>query len=351
MIHFDTSWTPLAKRYSLLLYREVGWEDNQSRGVPVLFIPGNAGSAHQIRSIASSAARQYYTSPYTSSPEFSSRAIQPLDIFAVHYNEDLSAFHGPTLDAETAYASSAISYILSLYPPRHVNHRNGPFDGRHRRNIPSTLPEHLSSHHHVDSPPAPPSALRPLHRSYLQKQQGRARSFQPANTITVRRRSGPHGPIRVVYPTRSCGVGRVSTTVFSSALEGCWTGVVHQVVVWCHQVRWRDARAMLELGVSSTSVESGAILACWLRDGHLYLPALVPCASPFEPDRLHRPPSRTLCPAAFTRTKRRLPCASPRDGFIDEVRGLCIRRLGSFCGTLPFFLAVHVFLYMLIYGR
>ena len=26
---FDTSWTPLAKRYSLLLYREVGWEDNQ----------------------------------------------------------------------------------------------------------------------------------------------------------------------------------------------------------------------------------------------------------------------------------------------------------------------------------
>lgn len=26
---FDTSWTPLAKRYSLLLYREVGWEENE----------------------------------------------------------------------------------------------------------------------------------------------------------------------------------------------------------------------------------------------------------------------------------------------------------------------------------
>lgn len=26
---FDASWTPLAKRYSLLLYREVGWEDNE----------------------------------------------------------------------------------------------------------------------------------------------------------------------------------------------------------------------------------------------------------------------------------------------------------------------------------
>ena len=28
---FDTSWTPHAKRYSLLLYSEVGWEDKQVR--------------------------------------------------------------------------------------------------------------------------------------------------------------------------------------------------------------------------------------------------------------------------------------------------------------------------------
>ena len=26
---FNTSWTPLAKQYSLLLYSEVGWEDKQ----------------------------------------------------------------------------------------------------------------------------------------------------------------------------------------------------------------------------------------------------------------------------------------------------------------------------------
>jgi len=33
---FDTSWTPLAKRYSLLLYREVGWEDDEVCFVLVL---------------------------------------------------------------------------------------------------------------------------------------------------------------------------------------------------------------------------------------------------------------------------------------------------------------------------
>jgi hypothetical protein len=35
---------------------------------------------------------------------------------SVNYNEDLSAFHGPTLDVETSYVSSVISYTLSLYP-------------------------------------------------------------------------------------------------------------------------------------------------------------------------------------------------------------------------------------------
>jgi len=39
---FDTSWTPLAKRYSLLLYREVGWEDNEVSRFPshILFPHG-----------------------------------------------------------------------------------------------------------------------------------------------------------------------------------------------------------------------------------------------------------------------------------------------------------------------
>lgn len=30
---FNTSWTPLAHRYSLWLYREVGWQSNQVRSM------------------------------------------------------------------------------------------------------------------------------------------------------------------------------------------------------------------------------------------------------------------------------------------------------------------------------
>ena len=34
--------------------------------------------------------------------------------------------------------------------------------------------------------------------------------------------------------------------VFTSGMPGVWTGVDHQAMVWCHQVRWRVARALLE---------------------------------------------------------------------------------------------------------
>ena len=52
---FDTSWTPLAKRYSLLLYREVGWEDNQVRPTqhPILFPyePSSLGESQSFSSL------------------------------------------------------------------------------------------------------------------------------------------------------------------------------------------------------------------------------------------------------------------------------------------------------------
>lgn len=36
--------------------------------------------------------------------------------------------------------------------------------------------------------------------------------------------------------------------VFTSGMPGVWTGVEHEAMVWCHQVRWRVARVLLELG-------------------------------------------------------------------------------------------------------
>ena len=36
-------------------------------------------------------------------------------------------------------------------------------------------------------------------------------------------------------------------SVFTSAMPGVWTGVDHQAMVWCHQLRWQVARTLLEI--------------------------------------------------------------------------------------------------------
>lgn len=41
--------------------------------------------------------------------------------------------------------------------------------------------------------------------------------------------------------------GSNSLTVFTTAMNGAWSGVEHQAMVWCHQVRWRVAATLLAM--------------------------------------------------------------------------------------------------------
>lgn len=77
----------------------------------------------------------------------------------------------------------------------------------------------------------------------------------------------------MLIPSESCILPQTSNntfrrTIFTSALEGAWTGVGHREIVWCHQVRWRVARAALELGGAKDLFSRTALLDKWLRDGH-----------------------------------------------------------------------------------
>ncbi|KAJ6539751.1 PGAP1-like protein-domain-containing protein [Mycena capillaripes] len=280
---FDVAWTPLAKRYSLWLYREVtgpsggGWEPNHvSNGVPVLFIPGNAGSSRQGRSIASSAVTQYYDAPYSVASEFRSRSLKPLDFFLVEFNEDLSAFHGPTLEAQTAYTSRAIAYILSLYPPGTsiiiMGHSMGGIVAT------SLLPSpNISAIITMSTPHTLPPARFDSRIDMIYDRNQHILAADPTPILSL-----CGGATDMMIPSESCILPRsipatdveapFRRTVFSSTLEGAWTGVGHQEMVWCHQVRWRVARAALELGAASFPYTRGIILDRWLRDGHALPP-------------------------------------------------------------------------------
>ncbi|KAG6335296.1 hypothetical protein ID866_3800 [Astraeus odoratus] len=268
---FNTSWTPLASRYTLWLYREVGWEPTQPVGLPALFIPGSAGSSHQVRSIASSAARQYFSSPFVVSDEFTGRGAKPLDFYAVDFNEDFSAFHGPTVDSQVAYTSAAINYILSRYPPGTqiivMGHSMGGVVGT------ALLPSsNISALITMSTPHTlPPVRFDP-----------RLEEIYARNADVLRETGTPilslcGGATDLQVPAESCVLpetnGVYRRTVFTSALEGAWTGVGHLEMVWCHQVRWRVARAALELGATRRTADArSAVLDRWLRDGRLLPP-------------------------------------------------------------------------------
>lgn len=261
--------------------------------MPVLFIPGNAGSSHQVRSIASSATRQFYESPYVVSQAFAGKNAKPLDFYAgkfvclactpapcvdarlciVEFNEDLSAFHGPTLDSQISYSSRAIAYILAHYPACTqmiiIGHSMGGIVGV------SLLPSaNISAVITMSTPHTLPPAR---FDSRIEKIYTRNMDILATDPTPILSICG--GATDMTIPSEACILPSVAEnenntevifrrTVFTSALEGSWTGVGHREMVWCHQVRWRVARAALELGISSSSGARGNTLDKWLRDGN-----------------------------------------------------------------------------------
>src|SRR3978361_124937 len=87
---------------------------SQVKGVPVLFIPGNAGSYKQVRPIAAEAAT-YFHDVLRHDAAVIDAGTRNLDFFTVDFNEDITAFHGQTMLDQAEYLNEAIAYILSLY--------------------------------------------------------------------------------------------------------------------------------------------------------------------------------------------------------------------------------------------
>lgn len=240
-----------------------------------MFIPGNAGSSHQVRSIASSAARQYYSSPFEVSTEFSYKDVRALDFFAVEFNEDLSAFHGTTLENQKKYTERAIDYILSLYPPNTsvivIGHSMGGIVAT------SLLPHsNISAIITMSTPHTLPPARFDRRIDQIYNSHKQTLDSDPTPILSL-----CGGATDLMIPSESCILPFPSDlntpyrrTIFTSALEGSWTGVGHREMVWCHQVRWRVARAALELGAASSTSQRGVVLDTWLRDGHILPPGI-----------------------------------------------------------------------------
>ncbi|XP_012276189.1 GPI inositol-deacylase [Orussus abietinus] len=96
-------------RYGLYVYGEGSGTEKYRRmhftGLPVLFIPGNAGSHEQVRSLASVSLRK----------SIKDRTPFHFDFFTVSLDKDYSALYGGVLMDQTIYVSHCIQKILELY--------------------------------------------------------------------------------------------------------------------------------------------------------------------------------------------------------------------------------------------
>jgi len=191
----------------------------------------------------------------------------PLNTTAAEFNEDFSAFHGPTLMAQSRYVADAVNFILSRYPVGTqvvlMGHSMGGIVAMSQ--LPST---NISAIITMSTPHSLPPARfdRRIEDIFATSWKAAANSSTPVLSICG-------GATDLMIPSEYCHLPMLSPSthagyrksIFTSGMEGVWTGVGHQSMVWCHQVRWRVARAGLLIGGSPSPQEIGSVFDTWFR--------------------------------------------------------------------------------------
>lgn len=265
---FDASHTPLASKYGLYLYREQGRDvipDPERHsfslgGTPVLFIPGNAGSFKQVRSIASETTLQYSSSIHSNK----------LDFFTADFNEDFTAFHGRTMLDQAQYLNEAIKFILSLYqnnenPPKSVillGHSMGGIVSR----VMLSLPNYQTGSVNTILTLAAPHSAAPttfdgdllqvftltddFWRTAFKSGKEASVAHERLSQVSIVSITGGH--LDTTLPADYTSLNGLvpesnGLTVSTTGIPGVWTPIDHLAIVWCDQLRNVIAKLLLEI--------------------------------------------------------------------------------------------------------
>ncbi|KAK5112260.1 hypothetical protein LTR62_004421 [Meristemomyces frigidus] len=272
---FDTEHTRFASKYSLYLYREGGVdEDIRVKGIPVIFIPGNAGSYKQVRPIAAEAAH-YFQDVLRQDAEAMGNGKRPLDFFTVDFNEELSAFHGQTLLDQAEYLNEAIAYILALYHNPHrsqrehglpdpksvmmIGHSMGGVVARTMLRMPNYQEHTINTIITLSAPHAraPISFDADMVAAYNDINTFWRQSY---STVDPRKNrladvtlvSVAGGGLDTMIPSEYSSLTSLvpdthGFTVFTSAIPQVWTGMDHLAIMWCDQFRKALVKAIFDV--------------------------------------------------------------------------------------------------------
>jgi GPI inositol-deacylase len=272
---FDTEHTRFASKYSLYLYREGGVdEDTRVKGIPVIFIPGNAGSYKQVRPIAADAAH-YFQDVLREDLAAVGNGKRPLDFFTVDFNEELTAFHGQTLLDQAEYLNEAVAYILALYHNPHrslrepglpdpksviiLGHSMGGVVARTMLRMPNYQEHTVNTIITLSAPHAraPVSFDADMVATYNDINTFWRESYSttipgknPLADVTLVSVAG--GGLDTMIPSEYSSLTSLvpdthGFTVFTSAIPCVWTGMDHLAIMWCDQFRKALVKAIFDV--------------------------------------------------------------------------------------------------------
>lgn len=277
---FDTEHSRFASKYSLYLYREEGVDpythDNigLGGGVPVLFIPGNAGSYKQVRSLSSEASR-YYHDQLRHDQAAKDRGVSNLDFFTLDFNEDLAAFHGQTVIDQAEYVNEAVAYILSLYsdPGRSrrdprlpdpssvilIGHSMGGIVARTVLVMPNYQTNSVNTIITMSTPHARPPVsfdadivrlYQQVNDYWRESYTQRWASSNPLWHTTLISIAG--GARDTTVPADYCSLSSLvpsshGFTVFTSGIPDVWTPMDHLAITWADQLRKVIVKALFDV--------------------------------------------------------------------------------------------------------
>ncbi|XP_027586497.1 GPI inositol-deacylase isoform X1 [Pipra filicauda] len=240
--------------YELYLYGEGNYaEENKNlllTGIPVLFLPGNAGSYKQVRSLGSIALRKAEDVDFK----------YHFNFFSVNFNEELVALYGGSLQRQTKFVHECIKVILKLYRDGEfaptsvaiVGHSMGGLVARALLTLKSFKPELINLLITQATPHVAP--VMPLDRYLTDFYTAvnnhwmlKAQDLRNLTTLSVA------GGFRD-YQVRSglAFLPRLSQhdsalSVVSSAVPRAWASTDHLSIVWCKELILATIRALFDL--------------------------------------------------------------------------------------------------------
>lgn len=240
--------------YGLYLYGE-GVYAQETRalklsGAPVLFLPGNAGSYKQARSLGSVALRK---------AENMDGGLH-FNVFTVDFNEELVALYGGSLLRQTHFLHESIKAILRLYkhvktPPQSVvlvGHSMGGVVARALFTLPRFNTSLVSLIITQASPHlAPVLVLDPyLLDFYLAVRQKWVNQANRLTNVTVLSVGGGHRDyqVRSGLVSLPCPPGDPNKlSLVATAVPRTWVSTDHLSIVWCKELVLATVRAFFDL--------------------------------------------------------------------------------------------------------